>query len=221
MDFLDAYSYGYDQVSVTPVRHVSYDDSAFTLYKNSTQDPVTKTLVSMAHEKQAYHDYMSNPPPYSNMGMQRHYDRRQIKENIEDILRPYSRNMCLKDNVRDQIQIKGNDIKELEQKLKESPKSELCSDCRMTKKCEKCEKCETPSNYWFGDTTETNLFLLVLVVILSAFCVIQYVNTQNINTTLLGMINRQPPGEAVPWLKPTTRNLPEKNTQSPYIRTDK
>lgn len=204
MDFLDAYSYGYDQVSVTPVRHVSYDDSEFTLFKNSTQDQETKKLRSMAQEKQAYSEYMSNPSPYSDLGMQRHHERRQIKENIEDMLRPYSRNKCIKNNVRDQVQIEGNDIKELEQLIKYSRKS--CSDCRMTKKCNKC----SPNN-WIGETSETNMFLLVLVVILAAFCVIQYVNAQTVNATLLSMINRQPPDEAVPWLKGKTRAEPPRD----------
>jgi hypothetical protein len=196
MDFID--SYGYDQVNVDPVRHVNYDDSEFSLFRSKQKDPSTRKMHEMEAQKKKYQEYLKNPPPYSKRGMEKYNERRKIKENIEDILRPYSRDMCKKDNVRDHIAIKGNNLSELEENLARIHADNAnadCKDCRMTKKCKECSK----SKMWFGETSDTNLFLLVLVVVLTAFCVIQYVNTQTINATLMGMINGQknPP----PWLR--------------------
>ena len=208
MDFVDAYSYGYDQVNVNPVRSVNYDDTEFTLLRNNLRDPITQKMHAIAGERKKYDDYMADPPSYSLLGMQRHHERRKIKENIEDILRPYSKTNC-HDNVPDQIAVKGNDIKQLQEILKSQ--KEHCKECRMTKVCEKCSR--QSSKGWFGETSETNLFLIILVVILAAFCIIQYVNAQTINATLLGMINRHPGGPE--WLKSKELKPPKKLDDEP------
>ena len=197
MDFLDSYSYGYDQVNVNPVRYVNYDDSEFTLARNNLRDPVTKNLHERARVQSDYNEYQKNTPFYSSDGMKKRYERRQIKENIEDILRPYSRSMAGPDHVKDRIAIKGNDLHQLEEALSSKP---TCKNCRIKKKCDKCSE---PKSAWIEAGSETNLLLLVLVVVLTAFCVVQYVNTQAINATLLGMINKQQ--NPAPWLS----NKPE------------
>jgi len=213
MDFIDSYSYGYDQVNVNPVRHVNYDNTEFTLLRNNLRDPLTKNMHRIASERKKYEDFRSNPPAYSMLGMQQHHERRKIKENIEDILRPYSRNTC-KDDVKDRIAVQNNDLRELENIIKSQ--KECCKDCRLAKECDKCthaaaHKAAHSHQNWFGETSETNMFLFILVVILAAFCVIQYVNTQTINATLLGMINRQPGGPE--WLK--SKKI--KPSESPYV----
>lgn len=210
MDFIDAYSYGYDQVNVNPVRHMEYDDSEFMMFKTSQRDPMTNAMHAHERYKEAYRNSLSNPSPYSNRGIDQYNERKRIEENIEDILRPYSRNMYKVDNVKDRIKVKGNDVPELEYLLNEMEKKEhLCKECRMTKKCDSCQlHSEHENNKWFSSTNDTNLFLILLVVILTAFCVIQYVNTQTINATLLGMIKNQDKPPA--WLKMT-----ENQTNSP------
>jgi hypothetical protein len=188
MDFLDSYSYGYDQVNMNPVRYVNYDDSEFTLTRNNMRDPATKKLHEKARVQSDYAEFRKNTPFYSSEGMKKRYERRQIKDNIEDILRPYSRTIHKPDDVLDHIAIKGNDIRQLEASLAYKPS---CKDCRIKKKCSNCSKCKPLKSTLIEPGSETNLLLLVLVVILTAFCVIQYINTQTINATLLGMIDKQ------------------------------
>jgi hypothetical protein len=203
MDFLDSYSYGYDQVNVNPVRYVNYDDSEFTLARNNLRDPTTKKLHEKVRIQSDYDEYQKNTPFYSSAGMQKRYEKRQIKENIEDILRPYSRSMARPAQVKDRIMVEGNDIRQLKEEL--SSKS-ACKNCRIRKKCKTCSE---PKSAWIEADSETNLLLLVLVVILTAFCVVQYVNTQTINATLMGMINEQQ--NPAPWLSNKKRILTRQN----------
>jgi hypothetical protein len=221
MDFLDSYSYGYDQVNVNPVRYVNYDDSEFTLARNNLRDPTTKKLHAEARIQSDYDEYQRNTPFYSNAGMQKRYEKQKIKENIEDILRPYSRSMARPDQVKDRIAVEGNDIHQLKEELSSKP---ACKKCRIRKRCETCSE---PKNSWAEAGSETNLLLLVLVVILTAFCVVQYVNTQAINSTLMGMINKQK--NPAPWLsnkearltrQNNSRNLLDDTEGSPYIKQD-
>jgi hypothetical protein len=209
MDSSDFYSYGYDQVSVSPVRHVNYDDSEFNLAQNNLRDPYTKNLHEKYRIRNDYNDYHKNVPFYSDAGIQKRYERQQIKENIEDILNPYSRNPHVHDNVKDIIAVAGNDIKQLE----ELSYREKCKECRIKKKCDTCSRSK---HGWMEEGFETNMILILMVVILSAFCIIQYINTQYINSTLLGMINIQrniTPNSSI------NNSQPDKDS-SPYVEND-
>jgi hypothetical protein len=203
MNFLD--SYGYDQISVDPVRCVDYEDSEFTLARNNMRDPITKKLHEQARMKRDYYEYKNNTPFYTNDNMKKRYERRQIKENIEDILRPYSRSTTGNDYVQEQRSNENNNAHRLEEAF---GSRSACKNCRIKKKCGKCS--ENKSS-WVEANADTNLYLIILVVILSVFCVTQYVNTQAINATLMGMINKQQNSE------PQLSNKPNKNNKQDNI----
>jgi hypothetical protein len=158
MDFLD--SIGYDQINVNPVQFMNYDDSEYKIRQMDKRTPASKKIHEKAREKQQYSDYLKTPPPYSSLGMQRHKEKRNFKNDLEDIMRPYSRQLR---SVNKLDSMTGT------------------RDSEFTKKCQKCEE----------DAPEKNMFLIILIMVLMAFCVMQYVDAQNVNSVLLNIIKQQ------------------------------
>ena len=216
MDFLDSYSYGYDQVTVDPLRFVNYSDSDFKLHQNSMRDPVTKTI--QAWEVQ---NSRKNDNPYADRGWEQRKLMNYVRGNLENIARPYDNAPC-KDQVADRILVQNDDTSDLERELAhmrhnrvveaKTPRSEYCPDCRMTHKCP--SHSPSPGEQVREALTGDNI-LLILVVVLAAFCLIQYINTQNMNETLLGMIRNQhrPPV----WLRADDKPQGAQAHLSPYV----
>lgn len=157
MEFSDPYSYGYDQITVNPVRYVDYNDSESILQKNKNNfDLVSHNIQLEELERQNYYNYMKNPPPFSERGVHTRLKNRNYVENIEEHLRPETKKEC-------------------KNKLDGFENKEKCSDC-------------SENSNLFDLNSDMNMFLLVLVIVLATFCITQYMNTQYMNATLLGML---------------------------------
>ena len=104
MDAINSYGYGYDQINVNPVRFNAYDDSNYNIMQNNQTDPKLRLMQNMYRESQNIENYYQNPPAMSQLGLQRHNERRQFKSGLEDVMRPNSINRY-NDNITDSIYV--------------------------------------------------------------------------------------------------------------------
>ena len=229
MDFIDSYSYGYDQVNINPLRSVTYADTDYKLFQNKSRDSNTKALQSWVVAAQ------KNQPsknPYDDMGDDHRKRMEYVRDNLEDIIDPYSGVRLCRNKVADRVSVPSrgeSEIHDLERELAQMraaqyesrlavqskcDKMDFCPSCRMTQKCS--SHIDSSELGRGKDSREdVNYLLVMFVVILSAMCLVQYFNTQNMNTTLLSMIQNQhkPPV----WLRSEKKGGDGDGGASPYV----
>ena len=174
MDFLDAYSYGYDQVSVNPVRFVNYDDTDFRLFQNKMRDPSTanlQTWVSSGAPK------VQNP--YADRGPVQRNEMQYTRTNLEDVIDPYGASVRGKDQVLDQISVPSRGLEEIR-----DLERDLARMKRAREESSACRKCG-------GEPKSDVNYLLILLVIMTAICLFQHTSAYTMNTTLLDILKNQ------------------------------
>jgi hypothetical protein len=177
MDFLDAYSYGYDQVTVNPLRSVNYDASEYKLFQKKSQDMHAGGWLSSAQP--------AHKNPYADRGFEQRREMQRVRTNLEDAIDPLGVR-SQKNQVADQIGIPSRgaeDIIALERELAAAKTSKPC-------KCGCAEK----------DSYQLNInhLLLIIVISMTAICLFQHSNSHAMTTTLLDMIkqHRRRPGSS-------------------------
>jgi hypothetical protein len=166
MDFLDAYSYGYDQVTVNPLRSVNYDASEYKLFQKKSQETRGGSWLASPQE--------SHANPYADRGFEQRREMQQVRTNLEDIIDPMGVR-SRKPQVADQIGMPSRgaeDIRALEQELARLKVKRPC-ECRK-------KDSELPINY----------LLLIIVIAMTAICLFQHSNSHTMTNTLLDMIKQ-------------------------------
>jgi hypothetical protein len=169
MDFLDAYSYGYDQVTVNPLRSVNYDDSEYKLFQKKSQDTRAGGWLSSAQPE--------HKNPYADRGFDQRREMQRVRTNLEDVVDPLGARPQ-KNQIADQIGIPSRgaeDIMALERELASAKLNRPCT-CGCAKKD--------------SDQFNISYLLLVIVIAMTAICLFQHSNSYAMTNTLLDMIKQ-------------------------------
>lgn len=208
MDFLDSYSYGYDQVSVNPMRFVNYDDSEFKLRQNKLRDQGSQGRASEGTRRmlegvgRTSKGVLTSSNPYADRGLEQRNRMNYIRTNLEDLIRTTDARPC-KNLVADTIE--SNDDTELAREIAHLRATQPLGYLKQGR------------DTWggSGENLEARLvhaeyLLWILVVVMAAVCVFQYMNTQTMNTTLLDMLKNQ-------QMRPLWIERVARSSRSPYV----